>query len=354
MKKKIKSYLFLLSIVSTSIFACSIIQYKNSYKTESIGQILGPNPSTSFPFIVGYASNPAALDIVDTWDISSRNIQYQVVEGLVEYDLSDHPNYDIAPMLAEFWIWESPIKISFKIRSGVTFHDGTPLTAEAVKWNFDRVQYFINASGTLPPNTSKAYPSQVFFHYDGTPIFDHFEADDNIDPTNFTVVLNKPFGALLDLLCFGTTDILSPSSTPSYQYLDLDTDLLVGTGPFVYDGYTRDVDVRFHAFPNYWRGEARIKEMIWKIVEDDTARMAAALAGQYDYVGGVPKTYIDTFKADPDFHVEDVGEDPCYFYLEFYCGPNDHSGTPLGNPQFQKNNATFRRALALANNYTYI
>jgi ABC-type transport system substrate-binding protein len=84
--------------------------------------------------------------------------------------------------------------------------------------------------------------------------------------------------------------------------------------------------------------------------------MTAGLAGQYDYVGGVIKTYIDTFKADPAFHVEDVGEDLCYFYLEIYCGPMDGTGSMLvpGNPQYQKNPAYLRRALALAINYTYI
>ena len=84
--------------------------------------------------------------------------------------------------------------------------------------------------------------------------------------------------------------------------------------------------------------------------------MTAGLAGQYDYVGGVIKTYIDTFKADSDFHVEDVGEDLCYFYLEIYCGPYDTAGSMIvpGNPQYQKNPAYLRRALALAINYTYI
>ena len=354
MKIKIKVFFLLLVVVSTSMVACSITLYKHSYKTKSIEQLVTPNPAASVPFVVGYDNNPAKLDPVDTWDTISRNIQHQVVEGLVEYDLSDHPNYDIVPTLAEAWAWNSPLEISFMLRQGVRFHDGTLMTAEDVKWNFERVQYFINASGSLPATSEVAFPSQYFFHYDGTPIFKSFIADDGVDPYNFTIILNKPFGALLDLLCFGTTDILSPSSTPIYQYLDLDTDTLVGTGPFVYDGFTRDVDVRFHAFPNYWGGEARIKEMIWEIIEDDTARMNAALAGQYDYIQDVTLSYLNAFKADPDFHVEDFGENPCYFYLEFYCGPNDFSGTPLGNPQFQKNNATFRRALALAINYTYI
>ncbi len=360
MKKEFRGFLLLLIIFSTSIIAYSIIlNYQNENNGSSIKSIEPyPNPSSTvnIPFKVAYARNPSVLDPVDTWDISSKNVQYQVIEGLVEYDYSNHSSFAIKPMLAESWVWDSNTQITFTLRQGVQFQDGTIMTAEDVKWNFERVQYFINATGALPGNTTQAFPSSVFFHVDGTPIFDSFIADDNIDPYEFTIILSKPFGALLDLLCFGATHILSPESTPRYRYLDLATDDLIGTGPFEFDSFVLDVEILFHAFSNYWRGEARIKEMIWTIIEDDTTRMTAGLAGLFDYIGGVTKTYIDTFRADPAFHVEDVGEDLCYFYLEIYCGPRDTAGSMIvpGNPQYQKNPAYLRRALALAINYTYI
>ena len=85
--------------------------------------------------------------------------------------------------------------------------------------------------------------------------------------------------------------------------------------------------------------------------------MTAGLAGQFDYVGGVPGDMIDTFKGRPDeFVVKDVGEDLCYFYLEIYCGPRDDDGDMIeeGNYQAQKNPAWLRRVFALAVNYSYI
>ena len=57
--------------------------------------------------IIGYGSNPAALDPVDTWDDASRDFQHQVTQSLVEYDLSTHPNYQLMPVLSEYWIWEN-------------------------------------------------------------------------------------------------------------------------------------------------------------------------------------------------------------------------------------------------------
>jgi peptide/nickel transport system substrate-binding protein len=317
---------------------------------------LQPGPSNTL--VVGWGSNPAALDPVDTWDVPSHVMQHQSTQGLVEYNLSTHPDYEIKMVLAIDYTWETNLRCTFELRHGVQFHDGTAMTAEDVKWNFERVVYFSNATGTLPANSTSwvGFPSSLFFHSDGTPIFASFEADDDVDPYEFTIVLNKPFGALLDLICFGATNILSPESTPRYTYLDLADDDIVGTGPYDYLHFKRDWEVRYVRFDNYWGPKPYYDEVVCSIVEEDTARMTAGLAGQYDYVGGVIKTYIDTFKADSNFHVEDVGEDLCYFYLEIYCGPMSVGGTMLvpGNPQYQKNPAYLRRALALAINYTYI
>jgi peptide/nickel transport system substrate-binding protein len=326
------------------------------------GLITGAPSQTTV--IYGYGSNPAALDPVDTWDVPSHVIQHQVTQSLVEYDLSGYVktgvhDYQLKPVLCEYWVEESPTRWSYKLRENVYFHDGTRMTAEDVMWNFERVNWFINASGALPANATswEAFPSSLYFLTDGTPIFASFEADDDVDPYNFTINLNAPFGALNDLLAFGATNILSPESTPFYKYLDLATDDLIGTGPYDYIHFKRDREVRLVRNDMYWGFPGYFEVAVIRIIEDDTARMTAGLAGQFDYVGGVTKTYIDTFKADSDFHVEDVGEDLCYFYLEIYAGPDVYANgslKPGQTYQTQKNNATLRRALALAINYTYI
>jgi peptide/nickel transport system substrate-binding protein len=326
------------------------------------GLITGAPSQTTV--VYGFASNPAALDPVDTWDVPSHQIQHQVTQSLVEYDLSSFVktgvhNYTLKPTLAEYWIWESNTRISYKLREDVYFHDGTKMTAEDVMWNFERVQWFCNVSGALPANETswEAFPSSLYFFSDGSAIFDSFEADDSVDPYNFTIVLSAPFGALNDLLAFGATNILSPESTPFYKYLALATDDLIGTGPYEYVHFRRDREVRLVRNDMYWGFPGYFEVAVLRIIEDDTARMTAGLAGQFDYVGGVPKTYIDTFKADSTFKVNDVGEDLCYFYLEIYCGPDKYlngSLKPGQTHQTQKNNATLRRAIALALNYTYI
>ncbi|MFW9785090.1 MAG: ABC transporter substrate-binding protein [Candidatus Heimdallarchaeota archaeon] len=308
--------------------------------------------------VVGYGSNPAALDPVDTWDKPSQEMQRQVTEALISYDLSEPFNYKLKPNLVEYWVWESPTRISFKLREYVYFHDGTRLTAEDVKWNFERVMWFCNGTGTLPANTSswEAFPSSLFFLANGTFIFKSFEASDVIDPYNFTILLNAPFAPLLDLLTVGITNILSPDSTPRWRYLDLAKDKLIGTGPYKYIHFVRDREIRFERWDMYWGFPGFFKNAIMRIIEDDTALMTAGLAGQLDYISTVPKIYLNSFVEDSHFHVENVGENLCYFYVELYCGPRDTAGNLIvpSNYQYQRNNATLRRALALALNYTYL
>ena len=362
MKRKIKGFysIFLIfSIIMTNSFLNFIDQYINEINSDDQYSI-DPSPIFSqtlnkTPFIVacGY-SGLAKLDPVDTKDRVSIWTQYQVIEGLVYYDLSKHPNYEPTPRLAEYWFWETNKRISFKIRENVYFHDGTLLDADAVKWNFERLMHFSNESGDVVANdTSKVgYSSSLYYLPNGDYLFDSFESN---GAYNFTINLNGAFGPLLDLLCFISSSIISPTSHKFYEIVQLD-EILVGTGPFVFYEHIPRVHVRFRAYNNYWRGKAEIEELIFLFVDDNTVRMQNALAGEYDFVTNVLKTYIDSFKADPDMHVEDLGESFAYYYFEIYSGPRDYVGDLIvsGDYQFQRNNATFRRALAYALNYTYI
>jgi len=317
-------------------------------------------PEKKTTLVVGWGSNPAALDPVDTWDVPSHVMQHQSTEALCEYDLSTHPDYEIKWVLALGAFWFNNTWCRFFIRPNVYFHDGHLMKPSDVKWNFDRMMYFANYSEDLPANSTswEAFPSSLFYFSYGSPIFKEIVANDSTELGGWYVdiFLEAPFAALWDLICFGATNVLSPYSTPRYRYLDLATEQVVGTGPYKYIHYRRDREVRFERWERYWGTAGYFEVVIGRIIEDDTSRMTAGLAGQFDYVGGVIKTYIDLFKDDPDFHVEDVGEDLCYFYLEIYCGPRDTDGDLIvaGDHQYQKNPPYLRRALAWAVNYSYI
>ncbi|MFW9895828.1 MAG: ABC transporter substrate-binding protein [Candidatus Thorarchaeota archaeon] len=352
MEKKNLAIIILAVVLAASGIGNVILAITGGFVTGG-EQLVTATLAAQYP---GLAKN----DPVDTWDrVSIWHLQ-EVTEGLVYYDLSKHPNYEPTPLLAESWQWAPDnLSISFKIREGVWFHDGTPLDADAVKWNFDRLMWFSNISGNVPANdTSKVgFSSSLYYLPDGiTYLFDSFESD---GAYNFTIHLNGQFGVLLDLLCFISTNIVSPSSHKFYEIIQLN-EIVVGTGPWVMVSHRPRQEIRYRANTRYWGRGPWFEQFVLKFVDDDTSRMNAGLAGQYDYVAGVLKTYIDTFKATSGMHVEDVGEGFSYYYFEIYCGPRSYQGNlswsanPSGSYQFQRNNATLRRALTYALNYTYL
>ena len=308
---------------------------------------------------VGYSSNIAIDPLDEPWNNPSRIAQHQVVEGLVDYNYSDHPNYDLIPKLAIKWHYHSSSEISFKLRENVWFHDGEKWNADVAIWNFERLMYFGNFTGELGFE-DKSYSLEVlqtdFSFSNGTPLFSHFTKNSEY---NFTIHLNGPFSPILDLLTSSAIYMLSPRSTPRYELLGL-TDSLVGTGPFTFVRFEPDVDVRFEINPHYWGNAPWADELIFRIFEVTIERMNAGLVGQFDYIDQVLKSYIPTYKSEPGFTVEEVGDDLLYYYLEFYSGPPYNSSSGELEPAIkggkinQKLNSTWRKALSLAINYTNI
>ncbi|GAH33346.1 unnamed protein product, partial [marine sediment metagenome] len=242
-------------------------------------------------FIFGTFSGPQDLDPHIAWDSASIDVIDQVCEGLLKHDLSD-PELSIIPNLASsLGIWSVDKKnYTIPLRTGIQFHDGTVFNATAVKWSFDRLIYFMNVSGTLPPTTFITPFDFVYRFNDNTPIINRIEI---INEYIVRFVLNKPFAPLEGLLCFTGSYILSPQSTPEFDYIDTYTGDLVGTGPFVYDGYVVDTSVNFYAFEDYWRGKPNIQNLIFSIISNYNNRSQALLSGDIDLLIDPSYDYFD-------------------------------------------------------------
>ncbi|MFX1418506.1 MAG: ABC transporter substrate-binding protein [Promethearchaeota archaeon] len=315
---------------------------------------VAPPPGVN-TIIIGYASNPDTIDPVDTWDVPSYNVQHQVVENLVAYNLSTHPDYQIMGVLATGWQWNGANydNITFTLRQGVLFHDNTTFDSADVIWNFNRLTWFANYTGDLPDNATSwvMFPVSLYWFSDGvTQIIKDFYANDQ---WHVTFILNQSFAPFLDLMTYTAGAILSPEATPRYTYLDLTTGTLVGTGPFRYIGYMYDVEVRYERFDDtnqwgywgYWGTLPWAELLVFDINEDDITRNMDMLALRVDYLQGALPENLETFNESAAHIVNRFGEGLCYFYLEMYCeNPNYAGGL----------NVTWREALQYAVNYTYI
>jgi len=311
------------------------ILYPDSFATGSLAiPAWGINPRE---LIYGLSYAPDSLDPYYTWDTSSFHVLDQVVETLLAFDLSA-PDLEIVPRLAtNLGTWSiDHLNYTIPLKTGVLFHDGTSFNASVVQWNFDRLAYFMNITGMLPPGESPSIISSMYRWDDWTPIINRTEV---IDPYSIKFVLNKPYGAFDALLCFSGSRMLSPASTPDTEYIDLETGDVIGTGPFEYDYYALNDKVKFHAFENYWDGPAEIKELVFKIIVDYDERNQALLMGAVDLLNIPSNEYIDTMTADPNINVIDAGGDTTINFLG------------MNNKQI---NRTWRQAISYAINYNTI
>ncbi|MHA2288320.1 MAG: ABC transporter substrate-binding protein [Promethearchaeota archaeon] len=335
--------LFLLFLLCFNIYSLSslILNSKKffiiTYQEESF--LNSSDESGSLILRVGKSSGPYTLEPVDCWDSSSNNVIEQVVENLFTYDFAD-PELPRINELAESYWWEDLTTLKIKLKQNIFFHDGTLFNAEVAKWNLDRLLYLTNCTGT---NAGEVAHTRILwlFSDEVTPII---ASVSTVGTWNITIHLNAPFAPLLDLLCFVNAAMLSPVNTPTNEFLDLSTDLLIGTGPFKFDYYIYDTEVKFTRWDNYWRKLAFFEKMSFIIFDDYINAHYAMMVQDIDINMLAAPIDLPIYDADPKITLKRFTDDsgiPSLVYQ--YIGINN-----------QKHNQTWRKAMSYAINYTYI
>jgi ABC-type transport system substrate-binding protein len=320
-------------ILSIALIVNLILPIFLSFGPENIT----PQPS-NYSFVVGMNEGPTEIDPVNSWESESEDVIYQVCEGLYMYNLSD-PKLGLVPRLAiDYGIWDvSGTHFTISLRQNVTFHDGTSLNAEAVKWNFERINWLINGTGKL--NTTLSQVHYLWEFPNGTEILDSNNPVSINNEFNITINLRAPYAILESLLCHVSAFMLSPESSPKYEYIHPHYGRLVGTGPFVFDYYLSDTEVKFHRWENYWREPAFFKDLTFAVIKDATTRNNAMLGHNIDYLIGPIYSLYSTFDADQTItHQSGIGSLD-YYYLA------------MNNNAINK---TWRQAISCAINYTHV
>jgi len=263
---------------------------------------------------------------------------WQVTETLFESEYIDGKS-QIINNLATGWEWNTNYtELTCFLREGVKFHDGTLFDAAAVKWNFDRISRIIDSSNPL-----KYFWGHMFFFPNGRWIVNKTQV---IDPYTVKFVLNDRFMPFLSFLTHATTTILSPTSTPTNETLRIQTDDLVGTGPFIYNGYDPNVNITLYSNQNYWGIKPKIDKIVLTLYPNSTTRdddsWDALLKKEIhmldeDFMDSVNKS-IETLKNIPDIVIQEK---------------------PITNYQFigmdnELINTTMRKAISYAVNYSKI
>jgi peptide/nickel transport system substrate-binding protein len=229
---------------------------------------LGGSPATAAP--EGQITWGVHITLAPTWFdpaempglITPFMIMYALHEGMAKA----MPDNTTAPMLAESWKLSPDGRVyDFTLRKGVKFHNGDTVTAEDVKFSFER--YKGTASSTLK---------------------DRVAAVEIPGPSHIRFRLKTPWP---DFLTFYMSASGAGWIVPKKYVEKVGDDgykkAPIGAGPYKFVSFTPGVELVFEAFDQYWRKTPNVKRLVFKVIPDEATRLAALKRGEIDVVYSV-------------------------------------------------------------------
>lgn len=201
----------------------------------------------------------------------------------------------LEPRLATSWEYVDATRLRFTLREGVTFHDGTPFNADAVKFTWDRALF------GDPPGRWQGLAGPIT----SVEVVDDYTVD---------IVSSAPYGPLLLTTSMVFTGVVSPTAVETFGE-DYSRNP-VGTGPFEFVEWVTNDHITIEANVDYWRGRPELDRVVFRVIPEDGARMLSLRTGEVDMVLNPPPSDLASFQADPGFEVAQADSVQVY-YLGF-------------------------------------
>ena len=220
---------------------------------------------------IGIGAEPLTLMAATVVDWTT-NAQLENV-----YDLlftRDAKTEKILPWLATGYRVIDDRTWEFTLRQGVRFHDGERFTADAVKFT---LEYILD-----PKNKT---------HY--LPRFKPVDRVDVVNESTVRVHTSEPMPVLLSYLAQQGPYMLAPDYVRKVG-VDYAASHPVGTGPYKFKEWVRGERLVLERNPNYWAGTPKIQTVVFQVIPEFSARLAALLSGQIDVMKDVPPQAVDT------------------------------------------------------------
>lgn len=226
---------------------------------------------------IGMQLEPPHLDPTSAAAQAIDSVLYSnVFEGLTKF----RRDGSIVAGLAKSWEINSVgTEYTFSLQENVSFHDGTAMDADDVKFSLDR------ARADDSTNAQKALFSGI--------------ADVTvIDPQTVKLTLTQPDGNLLFNLAWGDAVIVAPESIENIKQKP------VGTGPYQFSEWIQGDRISLTRYPQYWGDQPELESGTFKFISDPTAAFAAMMAEDIDAFSVFPAPEnLPQFEADPRFQV---------------------------------------------------
>jgi peptide/nickel transport system substrate-binding protein len=233
----------------------------------------------------------SVADSINPYNQSSSSIYgnwQHVIEPLVELDYAKKAWVGVLAESFEFqgkqWV--------VKLKKGVKFHNGAPLTSKDVVFSVEKMRD-IKGGSLQAPNFKDV--TEIQTPDDQTVIF----------------VTKQPSAIFLDRL----RNRFIVSKAAGDKYGDQLYQNLVGTGPYKFVSLQRGGNLIFNRNDDYWGGKAAIKEVIFRKVTEDGARLAALESGQADFINNVPVHEVVRLQRHPRIRVDKIKGLSMYFLM---------------------------------------
>jgi peptide/nickel transport system substrate-binding protein len=224
------------------------------------------------------------------------------------------------PGLAESWeVSEDGLEYTFTLKQGVTFHDGTPFNAEAVKFTYDRVieGRDLTAAGKEVDPEKVIVPGQSFNQIDA------YASAEIIDDYTIKLILSRPFAPFLTGLN-GYLGIVSPTAVQEMGLAEF-ARKPVGTGPFMVQEWVEHDHVTLTKNPDYnWgssffenTGAAFLDEMVYKIIPDGAVRTGTLVSGESQYIDEIDPLQLADLQENPEIAIIQQGQPGSGYILLF-------------------------------------
>jgi peptide/nickel transport system substrate-binding protein len=278
--------------------------------TPTTGEDAAGEPQQGGTLTIGVDQEPPTMDPHASPSAITFTISSSACEGLL-YLTAER---EILPWLAESWeISEDGTSYTFVLRQDVTFQDGTPFNAEAVKWNFDRI---------VDPDFTAGASLGNMAGYQGTEVVDEFTA---------VVTFEEAFAPFLTYAAGPFLPMISPTATEEQG--DAVNQTPVTTGPYIISEYVARDHVTLTRWADYNRqapwsdheGPGYLDEVIWKFIPEAGTRVTTVESGETQMITVIPAQDLARLEENDDFTVAKFpwGGVPRSLLLNTHLAPTD-------------------------------
>ncbi|HEX2287023.1 MAG TPA: ABC transporter substrate-binding protein [Mycobacterium sp.] len=253
----------------------------------STGERVDLGGDSSGNLVAAIAGEPDQLDPHKTSAYFSFEVLENVFDTLVEPDA----NLEMRPALAESWtVSPDQLTWTFHLRPGVTFHDGSPFTADDVVFSYRRIidEQLTNA--------------------------DKFSAVTNVsaaDPSTVIIRVKQPTPNLLtNIGGFKGMAIVQRRNVESGQIATHP----IGTGAFAFQEQKSGDSITLKANPAYWAGPPKVSGLTFRFISEPSTALSALQAGEIDWTDSIPTQRVAQLKEDDSITLSATASND-YWYL---------------------------------------